>query len=126
MPELYPGMLIQIPYLDFQAYVTTVSHSFQFGRGGGFSTANTATFSSNGTISSRLTYAGIMANYYTDTFINKKGEGGKIVVEGDASGYYQKTSIWSSTIITPTVQADTYGDHYAISGHAAVRSQRKF
>jgi hypothetical protein len=39
MPELYPGMLIQIPYLDFQAYVTTVSHSFQFGRGGGFSTA---------------------------------------------------------------------------------------
>ena len=92
----------------------------------GWGETTTATFSSNGTISSRLTYTGIMANYYTDTFINKKGEGGRIVVEGDASGYYQKTSIWSSTIITPTVQADTYGDHYAISGHAAVRSQRKF
>ena len=92
----------------------------------GYGETTTATFSSNGTISSRLTYTGFMANYYTDTFINKKGEGGKIVVEGDASGYYQKTSIWSSTIITPTVQADTYGDHYAISGHAAVRSQRKF
>jgi hypothetical protein len=39
MPELFPGMLIQIPLLDFQAYVTTVTHSFQFGKGGGFSTA---------------------------------------------------------------------------------------
>ena len=39
MPELYPGMLIQIPYLDFQAYVVTVTHTFQFGQGGGFNTS---------------------------------------------------------------------------------------
>ena len=39
MPELYPGMLIQIPYLDFQAYVVTVTHTFQFGQGGGFDTS---------------------------------------------------------------------------------------
>jgi hypothetical protein len=39
MPELYPGMLIQIPKFDFQAYVTTVTHSFRFGEGGGFTTS---------------------------------------------------------------------------------------
>jgi hypothetical protein len=38
MPELYPGMLIQIPYLDFQAYVVGVTHTFQFGQGGSFGT----------------------------------------------------------------------------------------
>jgi hypothetical protein len=39
MPELWPGMLIQIPAFDFQAYVTTVTHSFSFGENGGFSTS---------------------------------------------------------------------------------------
>jgi cell wall-associated NlpC family hydrolase len=39
MPELYPGMLIQIPEFNFQAYVTTVTHNFKFGEGGGFSTS---------------------------------------------------------------------------------------
>lgn len=39
MPELWPGMLIKIPEFDFQAYVTTVTHSFSFGPNGGFSTS---------------------------------------------------------------------------------------
>ncbi|MFD8656166.1 C40 family peptidase [Streptomyces mirabilis] len=39
MPELYPGMLIQIPAFNFQAYVTTVTHSFKFGPDGYFNTA---------------------------------------------------------------------------------------
>lgn len=39
MPELWPGMLIKIPAFDFQAYVTTVTHSFSFGEQGGFSTS---------------------------------------------------------------------------------------
>jgi cell wall-associated NlpC family hydrolase len=39
MPELWPGMLIKIPAFDFQAYVTTVTHSFSFGENGGFSTS---------------------------------------------------------------------------------------
>lgn len=39
MPELWPGMLIKIPAFDFQAYVTTVTHSFSFGDRGGFSTS---------------------------------------------------------------------------------------
>lgn len=39
MPELWPGMLLQIPEFNFQAYVTTVTHNFQFGEGGGFSTS---------------------------------------------------------------------------------------
>jgi hypothetical protein len=39
MPELYPGMLIQIPKFNFQAYVTTVTHTFHFGQGGGFQTS---------------------------------------------------------------------------------------
>lgn len=38
MPELWPGMLIQIPAFSFQAYVTTVTHTFQLGQGGFFST----------------------------------------------------------------------------------------
>ena len=38
MPELWPGMLIQIPEYGFQAYTTTVTHSFQFGQGGYFNT----------------------------------------------------------------------------------------
>jgi cell wall-associated NlpC family hydrolase len=38
MPELWPGMLIQVPTFGFQAYVTTVTHSFQFGPGGYFNT----------------------------------------------------------------------------------------
>lgn len=39
MPELWPGMLIKVPAFDFQAYVTTVTHSFSFGDQGGFSTS---------------------------------------------------------------------------------------
>ena len=38
MPELWPGMLIQIPSFGFQAYVTTVTHTWQMGPGGGYST----------------------------------------------------------------------------------------
>lgn len=38
MPELWPGMLIKVPAFNFQAYVTTVTHSFSFGPEGGFST----------------------------------------------------------------------------------------
>jgi cell wall-associated NlpC family hydrolase len=39
MPELFPGMLIQIPDFSFQAYVNSVTHSFQFGQGGFFNTS---------------------------------------------------------------------------------------
>ena len=39
MPELWPGMLIQVPEYDFQAYVTAVTHSGQMGEGGGHSTS---------------------------------------------------------------------------------------
>jgi hypothetical protein len=38
MPELWPGMLIQLPSYNFQAYVVTVTHSFQMGEGGSFTT----------------------------------------------------------------------------------------
>jgi hypothetical protein len=38
MPEAWPGMLIQVPAFDFQAYITTVTHSFRFGDGGAFTT----------------------------------------------------------------------------------------
>jgi cell wall-associated NlpC family hydrolase len=38
MPELWPGMLIQVPDFAFQAYVTTVTHTFQMGQGGFFNT----------------------------------------------------------------------------------------
>jgi cell wall-associated NlpC family hydrolase len=39
MPELWPGMLVQIPAFGFQAYVTTVTHTGSMGPGGGFSTS---------------------------------------------------------------------------------------
>lgn len=39
MPELWPGMLVQIPAFDFQAYVVSVNHSFKFGPEGHFSTS---------------------------------------------------------------------------------------
>lgn len=39
MPELWPGMLVQIPAFGFQAYVTTVTHSFKMGQGGYFRTS---------------------------------------------------------------------------------------
>lgn len=39
MPELFPGMLIQIPDFSFQGYVNSVTHTFQFGEGGHFSTS---------------------------------------------------------------------------------------
>jgi hypothetical protein len=35
MPELYPGMLLQIPAFQFQAYVEAVRHGFSFEEGGG-------------------------------------------------------------------------------------------
>jgi cell wall-associated NlpC family hydrolase len=38
MPELWPGMIVQIPAYGFQAYVTTVTHSFQMGPSGYFNT----------------------------------------------------------------------------------------
>lgn len=38
MPELWPGMLLQIPSFGFQAYVTTVTHNGKFGDGGQFNT----------------------------------------------------------------------------------------
>lgn len=38
MPELWPGMLIQVPDFSFQAYCTTVTHNFQMGEGGFFNT----------------------------------------------------------------------------------------
>ena len=39
MPELFPGMLVQIPAFDFQAYVTQVTHTGKYGDGGGFTTS---------------------------------------------------------------------------------------
>lgn len=38
MPELWPGMLLQIPEFSFQCYVTTVTHTFDLSQGGGFYT----------------------------------------------------------------------------------------
>jgi len=38
MPEIYPGMLIRIPQLNFQAYVVEVEHSGSYGQGGKFTT----------------------------------------------------------------------------------------
>lgn len=38
MPEAWPGMLIQVPYFNFQAYITSVTHTFSFGEGGRFDT----------------------------------------------------------------------------------------
>ena len=43
MPELWPGMLLQVPEFGLQAYVTTVTHTFKLGKGGFFrTTANIA------------------------------------------------------------------------------------
>lgn len=39
MPELYPGMLLQVPAFSFQGYVNQVVHEFQMGDGGYFSTS---------------------------------------------------------------------------------------
>jgi cell wall-associated NlpC family hydrolase len=39
MPELYPGMLLQIPSLGFQAYIEQVTHNFDMSNGGGFTTS---------------------------------------------------------------------------------------
>lgn len=41
MPELYPGMIIQIPEFDFQAYVTEVAHQGSYGQNGQFTTMAT-------------------------------------------------------------------------------------
>lgn len=38
MPELFPGMLLQIPAFGFQAYVQGVTHVGNYGQGGGFTT----------------------------------------------------------------------------------------
>lgn len=38
MPEVYPGMILEFPSQKVQAYVTSVSHSFDF-QGGGFQTS---------------------------------------------------------------------------------------
>lgn len=38
LPEAYPGMLMQIEELGFQAYIQEVTHSFNFSDGGGFKT----------------------------------------------------------------------------------------
>jgi cell wall-associated NlpC family hydrolase len=39
MPELFPGMLLQIPAFSFQGYVNQVVHEFQFGDDGYFNTS---------------------------------------------------------------------------------------
>lgn len=41
MPELFPGMLIRVDSSQFQAYVTSVIHNFNFTDGVGFSTSVT-------------------------------------------------------------------------------------
>lgn len=38
MPEAFPGMLMQVPEYKFQAYITSVTHTFSFAEGGGFDT----------------------------------------------------------------------------------------
>jgi hypothetical protein len=38
MPELFPGMLLQIQEFGFQAYIHSVSHSWNLDEGGGFDT----------------------------------------------------------------------------------------
>ena len=38
MPELFPGMLLRIPYFGVQMYVSTVTHSWDYSNGAGFST----------------------------------------------------------------------------------------
>ena len=39
MPEVFPGMLLRLETYKFQAYVTAVTHSFDFSDGGGFTTS---------------------------------------------------------------------------------------
>jgi hypothetical protein len=39
MPEAWPGMLLQLPEFNFQAYIQGVKHDFQYGPDGFFSTA---------------------------------------------------------------------------------------
>lgn len=39
MPELWPGMLIQMPFFNFQAYVNEVTHTWSFGPQGSFTTS---------------------------------------------------------------------------------------
>jgi hypothetical protein len=38
MPELWPGMILQIPAYNFQCYVEEVTHTGSFGPSGGFKT----------------------------------------------------------------------------------------
>jgi hypothetical protein len=38
MPELWPGMILALPEFNFQAYIQEVVHTFQFGKGGYFTT----------------------------------------------------------------------------------------
>jgi hypothetical protein len=38
MPELFPGMILRLPDYEIQFYVTAVTHNFDFGQGGGFTT----------------------------------------------------------------------------------------
>jgi cell wall-associated NlpC family hydrolase len=38
MPELWPGMILRLSEFNFQAYITEVEHTFQFGPDGGFQT----------------------------------------------------------------------------------------
>jgi cell wall-associated NlpC family hydrolase len=39
MPELWPGMLLQIPAFSFQGYVNQVTHTWEFGDNGSFETS---------------------------------------------------------------------------------------
>jgi hypothetical protein len=41
MPELYPGMLLQLPSIGFQAYIQQVQHECNLESGGGFTTTVT-------------------------------------------------------------------------------------
>lgn len=38
MPEIFPGMLLRIPFFKVQMYVSTVTHSWDYSSGGGFTT----------------------------------------------------------------------------------------
>lgn len=49
MPELYPGMLMRIPYFGVQLYVSSVTHTWDYSNNSGFSTtANTLAISATG------------------------------------------------------------------------------
>lgn len=46
MPEVFPGMLLRVPFFKVQMYVTEVTHSWDYSSGGGFTTsANTMAIS---------------------------------------------------------------------------------